>query len=263
MIMKTVKKIILFTFVLSGLFLVSCTKVIDVDLNSKDPKIVVESNFTAGEAVHRVSVTKTMNFSESGAYPTIDNAVVSVTDDLGNAQVLTFVGNGIYETVGYPVAEGRTYSLTVVADGKTFAASSTVPAVVQIDTILVNKFPFGAEPFYGLVPIRIDPAGVRNFYQFDLFRNDVRVQGIYLQDDEFIDGLPATQPIFDNEGAFGLGDTAKIDMYCIDQPVYNYFFALLQNATATPANPTSNFSGGCLGYFSARSKHTASVIITE
>jgi len=263
MIMKSLKQITFFSLLLMGLFLGSCTKVINVDLNSKDPQIVVESNFTAGETVHRVSVTKTLNFSESGAYPTIDNAVVTVTDDLGNSQILTFVGNGIYETVAYPVLEGRTYSLTVVADGKTFAASSTVPALVQMDTILVQAFPFGADTLFSLVPFRFDPAGVRNFYQFDLFRNNVRVPGIYLQDDEFSDGIGVQQPIFDNDGAFGIGDTASIDMYGIDQPVYNYFFALLQNATATPANPTSNFSGGCLGYFSARSKHTASVIITE
>jgi hypothetical protein len=52
----------------------------------------------------------------------------------------------------------------------------------------------------------------------------------------------------------------------IDRPVYDYFNQLATNTNgqgATPANPVSNFSGGCLGYFSARSTDVKTVIIPE
>jgi hypothetical protein len=256
--MKAIRYIIP-AFLLIVLF--SCEKVIDVDLNEDDPKVVIEATFTAGETTHQVLITKTLNFSEGEPYPVVDNAVVTVTDNLGNAQVLSYAGNGIYQTTGYAVVEGRTYTLSAVIDGKTYTALSTVPTAVSIDQLTVLSFQFGPDTINALIPLRMDPAGIKNFYQFNLFNNNERLSGIYLQDDAFSDGIQVQQPIFDNEGSYESGDTAFVEMYCIDEPVYNYFFALLQNQTATPANPTSNFSGGCLGYFSARTKDTASVVI--
>lgn len=256
--MKTLYYILL-AFLAMALF--SCEKVIDVNLNDEDPKVVIEAMFTAGETTHQVVITKTLNFSEAEPYPVVDNAVVTVTDNLGNSQVLSYAGNGVYETTGYAVVEGRTYTLTAVIDGQTYTALSTVPTAVPIDQLTVLSFQFGPDTVNALIPLRMDPAGVKNFYQFNLFNNSERVSGIYLQDDAFSDGIQVQQPIFDNEGSYKSGDTAFVEMYGIDEPVYNYFFALLQNQTATPANPTSNFSGGCLGYFSARTKDTASVII--
>lgn len=257
--MKAIR-FILPVFLAIALF--SCEKVIDVDLNEGDPKVVIEGAFTAGETTHRVTITRTLNFNETEPFPVVDNAVVSVTDNLGNNQVLTYAGNGVYETTGYTVVEGRTYTLTVVIDGVTYTANSTVPTAVPIDELTVLNFMFGGDTVNALVPLRMDPAGEKNFYQFNLFQNGYnRIPGIYLQDDAFTDGIQIQQPIFDNDNDYESGELAFVEMYCIDEPVYNYFFALAQNQTATPANPTSNFSGGCLGYFSARTKDTASVII--
>lgn len=246
---------------LGGLLFSSCQKVIDIDLNSEDPQIVIEGTFTAGETTHHVRITNTLNFNQTVAYPTVDNATVMVTDNLGNSQPLTFVSDGQYYVNNYPVVEGRSYTLTVVVDGKSYVAVSTVPNQVLIDTLMVGVYPFGQEAFNAMLPVRLDPAGVSNYYQFHLYRNGKRLSGIYLQDDQFTDGIVVQQPIFDNGGDYKTGDTAYVEMFCIDKPVYDYFFALQQNATATPANPKSNFSGGCLGYFSARTRHGASVII--
>jgi hypothetical protein len=257
--MKTIKLFGVLTLLLAGSFLISCEKVIKVKLNDKDQKIVIEGNFIAGETSSTVTVTKTLNFDEAGPYPTIDNAVVTVTDNLGNTQVLTFAGSGTYQTTGYPIMEGRTYTLSVNIDGSVFTAASTVPSMVQIDTLEVLQFAFGPDTMNTLVPVRTDPAGIRNFYQFNLYQNGERVAGIYLQSDDFVDGIVSEEPIFGGE--FEPGDTAKLEMFCIDEPVYNYFFALLQNQQATPANPPSNFIGGCLGYFSAKTKQTKTVII--
>jgi hypothetical protein len=261
MIMKLFQFLSIVVLLVSGTFVMSCQKVIDINLNKKDPKIVIEANFNAGETISRVMVTKTLNFNEDAPYPTVDNAIVSVTDNLGNTQILTGIGNGLYQTNAYPIVENRTYTLTVTVDGNTYVASSTVPTAVQIDTLMVLDIPFAADTFHTLLPLRLDPAGVANYYQFDLFRNGKRLPGIYLQDDQFTDGIEIQEPIFDNDGAYVPGDTAVVNMYCIDQPVYNYFFALGENQNTTPANPTTNFSGGCLGYFSARTVSTAAVII--
>jgi hypothetical protein len=257
--MKIFQIFSLLTVLAAGIFFGSCEKVIDVDLNKEDPKIVIEGRFTAGETASTVLITRTLNFDETGPYPTIDNAVVTVIDNLGNAQVLTFSGNGIYTTNGYPIVEGRSYTVSVTVDGTTYTATSTVPSLIEIDTLKILDIAFGPDTIHALIPARYDAAGVANYYQFDIYRNGERVPGIFLQNDDFTDGILVEEPLFAED--IESGDTALVNMYCIDQPVFNYFFALLQNETATPANPTSNFSGGCLGYFSARTKHTATVII--
>ena len=85
----------------------SCEKVIDVDLNDTEQKVVIEGSILRGDTLQRVRITKTQNFDESTAPPTVDNAVVTVIDNLGNAAVFTSVGNGWYELTGYPGVEGR------------------------------------------------------------------------------------------------------------------------------------------------------------
>lgn len=241
-------------------FFASCTKVIDVDLNTDDPKIVVEGFVTEGETEHIVTVTRTLNFDEDQAFPTVDNAIVSITDNLGNAQTLTFIGQGKYQATAYPGVSGRTYTVSVSVDGTIYTASGTIPQVVEIDSLYVQQFAFGGDTVNALVPARFDPAGIENYYQFTLYNNDERLEGINLQDDQFTDGNYVVQPLF--AGDFQSGDTAVVEMYGIDKPVYKYFLALTQNSNgATPANPTSNFSGGCLGYFSARTKDVKSVIV--
>jgi len=56
-------------------------------------------------------------------------------------------------------------------------------------------------------------------------------------------------------------------MMCIDEQVYQYLFGLSEtintglNAPASPGNPISNITGGCLGYFSAHTIQKKSLLI--
>jgi hypothetical protein len=57
-------------------------------------------------------------------------------------------------------------------------------------------------------------------------------------------------------------------MNCVDKAVYDYLDELLQVSTnasgfasPSPANPTSNITGGALGYFSANTVNAKSVEI--
>jgi hypothetical protein len=64
------------------------------------------------------------------------------------------------------------------------------------------------------------------------------------------------------------GDQLQVDMYCIDVNVYNYFNQLSQsvgtgafNTAASPANPSTNFSNGAYGVFSAHTVSTKTVSV--
>ncbi len=239
----------------------SCQKVINVDLNDADQKVVVEGIILRGDTIQRVRVTKTQNFDESTAPPVVNNAVVTVVDNLGNAATFTSVGNGWYELTAYPGVEGRTYTLSVVVDGVTYSGSSTMPNYQALADLFVDFYPFGADTLIAVVPAHYDEAGVQNFFQFHVYRNGERDKSIYIQDDQFTDGNLVIQPLFVSD--VEMQDTVRVDFFCIDKPVHSYFNQLSINSSssATPANPVSNMSGGCMGYFSARTVDSKTVVV--
>jgi len=258
MILRTV--CVITQLVLGVLMITSCTKVIDVDLNSKDSIYVIEGAVSLGETTHQLKISKTLNIDESTAFPTVDNAIVVLSDNVGNSQTMTLIAPGIYQVSNFNVSEGRTYTVSVTIDSKNFKASSTIPQNVTIDTLMSFLFNFGPSSINAIVPIRHDIAGIHNYYQFNLFEKGQQKKGVFIQTDDFNDGNIMLEPIFAD--SIDTGDTITVEMYCIDKPVYKYFYTLLQNISGSiPANPTSNFSGGCLGYFSARTTSVKHIII--
>ena len=238
----------------------SCQKVINVDLNDAAPAVVIEGEVLYGDTTHRVKITRTLNFDESTGFPTVQNAVVTVVDNLGNTGTFTHVGNGVYELSSYPGVEGRTYTLTVVVDGKTYVASSTMPLFIPLTDLYVGQVPFGGDTFNFITPERNDPAGVENYYQFRITQNGIPSTGVILQTDQLYDGNTIVEPLFLD--SLAINDTLKVDMYSITKSAWTYHNQLLNNTTgqSTPANPVSNFSGGCLGYFSARCASSMTII---
>lgn len=256
------KKLLLFSIASIGL-LASCQKVIDVDLNSKDPQIVIECNITDQPGPYVVSVTKTVNFSESNSFPGVSGATVTISDDLGNSETLAEYGPGLYQTSTLQGIPGRTYTLTVVSEGNTYTAQSTMPASITLDSLLLEpNLSFGS-PYY-IIPLFQDPAGQGNRYRAVEWINRERNNGIFLYDDLYSDGLVNGQPILDFTTEIASGDSIDVELQCIDQPVFKYFYSLEQTVsgqTGAPANPESNFSNHALGYFSAHTVSRKSVVI--
>jgi hypothetical protein len=173
---------------------------------------------------------------------------------------MVLVGPGLYEASGYPVNSGRTYTVDVTVDTQTFSASEIMPGDVPLDTLTTFPFAFGPQSINAIIPVRTDPAGIENYYQFKLTSNGKKIPGSFIQTDQYNDGNQMMEPIF-SDGT-NPGDTIFVEMFGISKAVYKYFYQLQANQQgATPANPTSNFSGGCLGYFSVRTKDTMTVII--
>lgn len=254
-----------FFFSASALLLLSaCTKVIDVDLNSQDPMIVIEANISDQPGPYTVSITQTVNFSETNSFPTVSGAVVIISDDAGNTETLVETSAGIYQTTTTQGVPGRTYYLNVTANGKTYTAQSKMPALVTLDTLLLEQsLLFGSES-YLVIPLYQDPPGKGNTYRCLETINNERVDESFLFNDDFSDGLINGQPILNFTDSVGTGDTIAIELQCIDKPVYLYFFSLQQTTsgqTGAPANPVSNISNDALGYFNAHTSRTRFVVI--
>ncbi|MGZ4155783.1 MAG: DUF4249 domain-containing protein [Bacteroidia bacterium] len=249
----------------------SCQKVIQIDLNSKDPQIVIEAEVTDDTLTPQtVKITKSVNLSESNTFPTVSGASVSISDDAGNSVILNETSPGVYQNSTLHGYSGRTYYLTIVAEGKTYTSVCTMPAKVPLDSILVTEEGTGRfGPGGGIknvTPIFQDPIGRGNYYRFKLLNNDTVSKSLFLFDDEVVDGGINNRSLNSNDIKIRTNDTVKIKMMCITKAVHLYFYSMSQNgsgpaASATPADPVTNIEGATLGYFSAHTVQVKQVII--
>lgn len=243
--------------------LASCQQVIDIELNSKDAAIVIEANITDEPGPYTVLISKSVNFSDPNTFPGVSGAFVVVADDAGNSDTLIETSAGVYVSNSIQGVAGRTYSVRVTADGKTYTAQSSMPNAITLDSLVVEASGgFGGSQYY-IIPQWQDPAGTGNYYRCVEYVNGERV-GAFLYDDAFSDGLVNGQPLLNFETALELGDTVRVEMQCIDPAVYLYFYSMEQTAnnnTAAPANPESNFDNDALGYFNAHTMSVRTVVI--
>lgn len=249
--------------------LVSCTKVIDVDLNDSDPKFVIEGNYTAEDSTVRVKLSLTTSYFDNEPQATLDNLVVIITDHLGNPTQVPFIGNGFYELTNYIPNFNTDYIMTVQYNGTTYTAVSRMNQPVPLETITYEFFPsfFGLEAGYVTFLRFNDPPGVSNNYIVAMSLNHVEENNLtdfYLQDDAYSDGNLVERPLF-RETPFQIGDTVGIELRSVDKTVYDYFSEILSIAggqsSAAPANPKTNWDNKGLGYFSAYSNSRTEVVI--
>ena len=251
--MKNIFKIY-FLLALSGLVLSSCTRVIDIDLNSKAPQIVIEGKINNEAGPYQIKISKTVNFSETNKFPAVTNALVIVTDNIGTVDTLVQPEQGVYQTSKVIGTPGRTYTLKVAIDGRSFVSICKMPEVTNLDSLYLTKnpFDFGSELKSVSVPVFIDKSGVNNYYRFIEYHNNKKISDLQLLDDKFADGSYIENPLFngtDEERV--INDSITVEMLCLDKAVYEYFRSIPFSGGPVPANPNSNISGGCLGYFSA------------
>lgn len=253
-----------FLFLSSGLVLMmSCQKVIDIDLNSKDPQIVIEGNVTDLSGPYSVKISQTVNFSQTNTFPAVSGAFVTIADNLGNSENLIETSPGIYQTSTLQGVSGRTYYLTVVSNNKTYTAESTIPALVTLDTLILEPN-LSIGPAYYIIPFFQDPVGQGNYYRCLETINQVRVKEYFLYDDNLTDGLVNGQPILNFNDELISGDTVAIELQCLDKATNLYFYSLQQTTSGqsgAPANPESNISNHALGYFSAHTSRTKTIVI--
>ncbi|MGD9327334.1 MAG: DUF4249 domain-containing protein [Cyclobacteriaceae bacterium] len=256
--MKITKNTSSHFLIVTLMILSSCTEVIDIDLNSSDPQIVIEGSVsTKGESV--VKIAKSVNFDESNDFPKVQNAIVELSDNLGNSEILVESSEGIYSTTSLGGVEGRTYSLTVQTDDKYLESVSTIPNHVSFDSLIVTKASVPSFPgvqenelYYDVRVVYNDPIEEVNFYRFVETINNEIVRS-YVFDDRLNNGEEVNVPLLDFSRQLVPGDVLEIEMQCIDEFVYEYFnsFANTQGSSATPANPYTNIIGSELGYFNA------------
>ncbi len=213
-----------------------------------------------------VRITQSKNFNEDNTYPGISGATVTISDDAGNSETLQYNGNGYYQTSALTGVPTRTYTLNVNVAGQTFTAKSTIPPVVNFDSLYMQILSTAGDSLKMVYAQFQDVPNVANYYRHVMYVNGEKYKGIYVSDDPYSDGQIIKRPLpyFGADEDLLPGDSVEVEMQCIDAGVYQYFYTLDQTISqnsATPANPQSNISGGALGYFSAHTVQRKLLIV--
>ncbi len=259
---------IILSFIAFYLLAVSCEKVIDLDLNKTNPIPVFEA-YIENDSTCYVKASWTSSYYDNSSSLELTNAIITIADQSGATENLTYQGNGIYRgssLIGIPT---NRYTFTAKVDDKSYTAISEMPSIVPIDSLTleyVNSFG-GAGNFIYIN--YSDPAGVENFYAKKVTYTPKDALESYtdfnIMTDYLSEGINTRT--LANFQFYMSGDTANVELIAIEKPVYIYFKSLASAiggagpSSSAPANPTSNIEGGALGYFSASSKAVKSIII--
>jgi hypothetical protein len=266
------KPLIYISVILFAMFsIISCTKVVNINLNDSAPKIIIEGTISDQPSSCYVKISRTVNYNEPNIFPAVTGSLVIISDNLGNKVTLKETTPGIYFAQSFKGFAGRTYTLSVNTEGTNYTAISKMPDPVRIDSMSQGSFTRGNFGGGGIIKfVRIqyrDPIGEENFYRFIEKINSKVNSAIFLDNDKLRDGNLISQQIVLVEGGPKSGDSVTISLQTIDKNVFNYLAQLDQitngygGPMATPANPVSNFNNGALGYFSACAVRSGLIII--
>ena len=236
--------------------LTACEKEIDLDYHQVDAYYVAEASVTQNGTEVRLSTTQDMTDNDSNAH-TIAGATIVLSSEGEVLDTLLYVGNGKYKS-GINGIPGNTYDIDIYVHGRHFASSSTMQhAPVITDFRFVWKKMLTERMLFGDLHLQDIPRET-NYYFMHIYRNGVGYRWAVMRDDHNPGG--DLQQLFnctterkmdknDND-ALRDGDNILIEVRSVDRKSYDYLYSMqvMENAGT---NPVANFSGGCLGYFSA------------
>lgn len=238
---------------------ISCTKIIEVEVNDSEPQLVIEANYDATNERVQVNLSMTKNVFEGGVNPVITGATVEIIDENGIVSSLLDQGDGSYLLENYAPTYLTNYAMKVLIDGQEYTATSFLPEVVQLDSLssVFTEASLFGEAGYVVFMNFVDPAGIANYYRAFRFFNGEPLRDLgdqFIFDDTFSEGNAQTVPFFGDR--YEIGDSISVEFRSYNQQSFDYYsqlFALAGDGgqSAAPANPVSNWSNNALGHFAA------------
>jgi len=281
----------IYIIVLSSFFFTACEKIVDIEIPSDEPTLVVEGEITNNLEPWSVRLTLSQPYLDQKEVDGISNASVFILGDDGSSVELFHSDTGMFVSAANEACiEGVTYTLDVTYNGEKFTASETLNNGFPIDTIASYFLPdnngFIEAGYYVFIQGRENEAEGDN-YLWKFYKNDTLQDGfgsIY-ENDEFGPISFLNQSLDPADPLAGLaqgiiprpfpfrvepGDSVRIEQYIISGRHYKFIVdreaQLNRGGTPfdpPPANPDYNISNGGLGYFSVSYKTERSLVISE
>lgn len=262
--MKTILSLFSFIFLL-----VSCEDVIEIDLDSIEPKLVIEGCINDLDDHCTIKLSKTGDYFEPGIYPAVSGAMLSITDEYGLETEFEESEPGLYTSESLEVFENRSYTLVVQSEGEDYLAEGTIPQKVLIDSLAFDIPPmiYEFDEGYMVTCYLRDPVEFRNYYRLKAYKKGEPIsseESKYIFNDDFMNGNMISIP-WEHEAFFPM-DTVVVELHTLDKSTYDYYLTLNSLAgglfgASNPANPKTNISNDALGYFGAYTVSRDTIVI--
>lgn len=254
------KKPIRTFFILTSLMFSSCTDVIDVELQTEPPRLVIEASIDWTKGT--IGQNQLIKLSLSSAYfdtlteTQVTGATVKITNDInGTTFIFTDQNNGNYTTDQFIPELDHSYTLEIAYDGEIYLAKEVMTPVVDISSINQSTDHGFIDDVIGVSVSFIDPEGVNNYYLVKFQEQKELFPTLFDVDDEFTDGnemhITYEKSADDETGQEEImpGDVLDINLYGISESYYNYI-RLLIHQSDTGGSPFSSIpaplKGNCI-----------------
>lgn len=258
--------------------LVSCTQIMDVELDNSAKRLVVEGSVTSDFKKHFVKLTQSSDVFYNQEPLPVKNAAITI-DDGETTYSMEETSEGLYQTIEAFAGEpGKTYHLSISdvdidIDGnyEEYSASSYMPMAHIVDSIgLTYNDNYYDEEVWGVSIYLQDSEEREDYYGFASCINDKLVHDtiseVIVVEDKIFNGNRFNGVIVslfhqDNpDEILQENDEITLETYSINEEYFRYIkelqtMAAYQNPlfSGPPANIMSNISNGAMGFFSAYS----------
>lgn len=243
------KNILKCLIALCWFFFPSCTKVVEVDLEAAEPKLVIDASIdwikgTTGKE-QTIKLSTTTGYY-SATFPTVSGADIVVTNSAGT--VFSFTekpGTGAYNCSDFHPVIGETYTLKVVLNGEVYTATETSIGVPDIENNIAqnNTGGFGGDEVE-ITYYYQDNGNEENYYLQRVSSPVSTFPDYKAEDDENSQGNLMQGSFSDKE--LKPSDKINIRLYGISRRYYDYFIKLLA-ASGADAGPFQTTPGSVRG----------------
>lgn len=228
--------------------LYSCEDVIQADLDTGEPKLVVDAEILWQKGTD--GAVQTVKLSRMAAYydpetPKVSGAIVSISNSMGTQFDFAETAPGVYTCTDFAPVLNDSYTLRVAVDGEVFTATERLMPVTEITTIeqTANGGFTADEPEVAVY--YSDPANEVNYYLTSFVTPTLPYPEYDINDDELTNGNSIKSDY--SHPDLKEGDSLKITIRGISYQFYNYMNLLLSAADSDPfSTPPANIKGNIL-----------------
>ena len=217
-------------YILLLVFTYSCEDVIDLELPTSEPRLVIDAsinwlkNTSGNEQTIKLSLTAPFFDIE---VPPANDAVVTITDS--NNNIFEFIeddSTGIYINNSFLPEINGEYNLTIIYDGDTYTGSEILKSVSEITRVEQNlEGGFSGEETE-IKAFFNDPVDEENYYFFEYIPSLPVTLTLDTFKDEFVNGNEIFG--FYTEEDLDPGQSVTIRNHGVSQRFYEFMFILLQ-----------------------------------
>lgn len=273
------KKIYIYT-ILTVLLFSNCEKVVDIDVPTIEPKLIIDASFEVlfNESPVKANVVVKLKLSTDyfdDTIPTVSDAIVFLTNTVDNA-VINFsdvnLNGNFTPIINFIPKDAIAYELTVIYKNEIYKGNATKVKSTKIDSAIQ-----GDETLFSGKEIEVkvafkDNVDNENYYLFNFTNN------LFLPlEDRFFNGTNYNFSFFYQEEEIEVPTNVTVTMSGITKDYFTYF-RILQNQSGTSGGGpfqsvpssllgnvinTSNEANFPLGYFHISETDTINLDLVE